>query len=138
MFSFDNRSYSLFEKKFVAGYQFMKVERNGADTVYRIAWKDVVLILENPIVETFKNQIINLFIHLRFCDYFITFNAVSRRFEYDRWQDINYNKTKVLSRGNATSRNPINYSAGMAEDQKDRYIQYLAEQKRGSQLTVMP
>lgn len=49
MFSFDNRSYSLFEKKFVAGYQFMKVERNGADTVYRIAWKDVVLILENPI-----------------------------------------------------------------------------------------
>ena len=26
MFSFDNRSYSLFEKKFVAGYQFMKVD----------------------------------------------------------------------------------------------------------------
>ena len=47
MFSFDNRSYSLFEKKFVAGYQFMKVERNGADTVYRIDWKDVVLILED-------------------------------------------------------------------------------------------
>ena len=44
----------LFEKKFVAGYQFMKVERNGADTVYRIAWKDVVLILENPIVKTLK------------------------------------------------------------------------------------
>ena len=54
MFSFDNRSHSLFEKKFVAGYQFMKVERNGADTVYRIAWKDVVLILENPIVKTLK------------------------------------------------------------------------------------
>ena len=34
MFSFDNRSYSLFEKKFMAGYQFMKVERTG--TVYRI------------------------------------------------------------------------------------------------------
>ena len=29
----------------------MKVERNGADTVYRIAWKDVVLILENPIFQ---------------------------------------------------------------------------------------
>jgi len=25
----------------------MKVERNGADTVYRIDWKDVVLILED-------------------------------------------------------------------------------------------
>ena len=35
-------------------YQFMKVERNGADTVYRIDWKDVVLILENPIVKTLK------------------------------------------------------------------------------------
>ena len=54
MFSFDNRSYSLFEKKFVAGYQFMKVERNGADTFYRIDWKDVVLILENPVVKILK------------------------------------------------------------------------------------
>lgn len=54
MFSFDNRSYSLFEKKFVAGYQFMKVERNGADTVYRIDWKDVVLILEIPVVKILK------------------------------------------------------------------------------------
>ncbi len=54
MFSFDNRSYSLFEKKFVAGYQFMKVERNGADTVYRIDWKDVALILEIPITKMLK------------------------------------------------------------------------------------
>ena len=29
------------------------------------------------------------------------------------------------------SRNPINYSEGMADDQKDRFIQYLAEQHRG-------
>lgn len=50
MFSFDNRSYSLFEKKFSAGYQFMKVERNVSGAVYRIDWKDMVLILENPIV----------------------------------------------------------------------------------------
>ena len=54
MFSFDNRSYSLFEKEFVAGYQFMKVERNGADIVYRIDWKDVVLILETPVVKILK------------------------------------------------------------------------------------
>ena len=54
MFSFDNRSYSLFEKKFVAGYQFMKVERNEADTVYRIDWKDVILILEIPMVKILK------------------------------------------------------------------------------------
>lgn len=43
MFSFDNRSYSLFEKKFVVGYQFMRVERKGADIIYRIDWKDVIL-----------------------------------------------------------------------------------------------
>ena len=63
MFSFDNRSYSLFEKKFVAGYQFMKVERNGADTVYRIDWKDVILILEIPMVKILKNQT-NRFVYL--------------------------------------------------------------------------
>lgn len=54
MFSFDHRSYSLFEKKFMAGYQFMKVDRTGTGTVYRIDWKDVVLILGNPIVKTLK------------------------------------------------------------------------------------
>lgn len=36
MFSFDNPSYSVFEKKFVSGYQFMKVERKEVDTIYRI------------------------------------------------------------------------------------------------------
>lgn len=34
-------------KKFVAGYQFMKVKRNGTDTTYRIDWQDVILIFED-------------------------------------------------------------------------------------------
>ena len=54
MFTYDNRSYSLFEKKFVSGYQFMKVTRNGEEKAYRIDWKDVVLLLENPIVKELK------------------------------------------------------------------------------------
>ena len=54
LFAYDNRSYSLFEKKFVAGHQFMKVEREGNDCVYRISWKDIVLLLENPIANTLK------------------------------------------------------------------------------------
>ena len=33
------------------------------------------------------------------------------------------------------SRSPINYSAGMAEDQKERYIQYFAEQNLDLRLT---
>ena len=32
----------------------MKVEREGGERVYRIDWKDVVLLLENPIVNTLK------------------------------------------------------------------------------------
>ena len=54
LFTYDNRSYSLFEKKFVSGYKFMKVEREGGELVYRIDWKDVVLLLESPIVKTLK------------------------------------------------------------------------------------
>ena len=56
LFAYDNRSYSLFEKKFVSGYQFMKVEREGGELVYRIDWKDVVLLLENPIVNKPKSD----------------------------------------------------------------------------------
>ena len=49
-------------------------------------------------------------------------------------QDIITTKRELLSRA-TYSRNPINYSAGMAEDQKDRYIQYLAEQNQDLRLT---
>ena len=54
LFAYDNRSYSLYEKKFVSGHQFMRVEREGDEKVYRINWQDVVLLLENPIVKTLK------------------------------------------------------------------------------------
>ena len=54
LFTYDNRSYSLFEKKFMSGHQFMKVERDGSDQVYRIDWRDVVLLLENPVVNTLR------------------------------------------------------------------------------------
>ena len=54
MFTYDNRSYSLFEKKFVSGYQFMKVDREGSERVYRIDWKDVVFGFESPIVKILK------------------------------------------------------------------------------------
>ena len=40
----------------------------------------------------------------------------------------------MLSR-ETCSRNPINYSEGMADDQKDRFIQYLAEQHQEDELT---
>ena len=39
--------------------------------------------------------------------------------------------THETEQGNLLTENPINYSEGMADDQKDRYIQYLAEQNQG-------
>lgn len=50
LYTYTHHSFSLYEKKFSPGYQFMKVTKNGDDSVYRIDWKDVVLILENPVV----------------------------------------------------------------------------------------
>lgn len=50
LFSYDRISYSLYEKRFVPGYEFMRVERAGdGRAVYRIDWKDLVLLLESPV-----------------------------------------------------------------------------------------
>lgn len=54
MFTYDRCSCSLFEKKFRAGYQFMKVVKENGENVYRIDWKDVILLLENPVVKSLK------------------------------------------------------------------------------------
>ena len=49
-------------------------------------------------------------------------------------QHVIETKRELLSR-ETYSRNPINYSEGMADDQKDRFIQYLAEQHQEDELT---
>ena len=49
-------------------------------------------------------------------------------------QHIIDSKRELLNR-ETYSRSPINYSEGMADDQKDRYIQYLAEQNQDLRLT---
>ena len=54
---------------------------------------------------------------LRFCDYFSTFISVNQRFKHDRTATYNRLKRELLSR-ETYSRNPINYSEGMADDQK--------------------
>lgn len=72
---------------------------------------------------------------LLFCDYFSTFISVNQRFKHDRTATYNRLKRELLSR-ETYSRNPINYSEGMADDQKDRFIQYLAEQHQEDELTI--
>lgn len=52
LFSYDRRSYSLYEKRFSPGYKFMHVELENGKTVHKIKWEDVVVLLESPIVKT--------------------------------------------------------------------------------------
>lgn len=52
LFSYDYRSYSLFEKSFTASYKFMKVVHAGDDFIYSIDWKDVVWFLESLVVKS--------------------------------------------------------------------------------------
>lgn len=54
MFMYDKSGSMLFEKKFRSGYQFMRVVKIGDEEVYRINWKDVVLLLENPVIKSLK------------------------------------------------------------------------------------
>lgn len=54
LFSYDHRSYSLFEKRFTAGYKFMQVLHEGGELVYSIDWRDVVLLLESLVVKRLK------------------------------------------------------------------------------------
>lgn len=54
LFSYDRRSYSLYEKKFTSDYRFMKIVHDGDQTFYSINWRDVVLLLESPIVKGLK------------------------------------------------------------------------------------
>lgn len=52
LFSYDRRSFSLYEKRFAPDYKFMQVCRQGEEPVYSIQWKDVVLLLQNPVINS--------------------------------------------------------------------------------------
>lgn len=54
LFRYDRRSCSLHEKRYNPGYRFMKVEREGDEKVYKIDWKDVVTLLESPVIKTLR------------------------------------------------------------------------------------
>ena len=49
LFSYDKISCTLFEKRFVPNYEFMKMEYDGEQPVYKVDWKDIVLLLETPV-----------------------------------------------------------------------------------------
>src|SRR5574344_191313 len=54
LFNFEHNSFSLYEKKYINGYKFMKIEYEDGKKVHSIDWQDVVLILQAPVVKTLK------------------------------------------------------------------------------------
>lgn len=50
LFTYDRRSFSLYEKRFTSGYKFMSIRHEGDGDIYSIQWKDVVLLLQNPVI----------------------------------------------------------------------------------------
>lgn len=98
MFSFDNHSYSLFEKKFVASYQFLKVEGGVSSPIYRIDWKDVVLILESPIVIILEIKQIH-YIFIRFIqDYIVSLWLVIKDIRMENMLHIVRQERELLER----------------------------------------
>ena len=54
LFRYDERSCSLYEKRFSSGYKFMKVSHDGDSPIYSIDWKDVVVLLQSLVVNELK------------------------------------------------------------------------------------
>lgn len=54
LFTYDRRSCSMHEKRFRPGYSFMKVEYEGGRKVFSVDWKDVLLLLESPVIKCLK------------------------------------------------------------------------------------
>ena len=55
MVQYENNAFYVHEKVFKKGYKFMKLEIDGGDNpVYSIAWKDLVTLLECPVIDVLK------------------------------------------------------------------------------------
>ena len=54
MIHYERNAYYLHEKSFIKGYKFMKIERKDDVTVYKIDWKDLVTILETPVITSIR------------------------------------------------------------------------------------
>ena len=54
LYHYDSRSCTLHEKKLNKGYTFMMVSWENDTPYYYIDWKDVVTLLESPVIKTLK------------------------------------------------------------------------------------
>ena len=56
MIHYERNAYYLHEKFFIKRYKFMKIEHKNDLIVYKIDWKDLVTILETPVITSIRNQ----------------------------------------------------------------------------------
>lgn len=56
MVHYENHAYFLHEKSYVDCYKFMKLEIVNDVPVYKIDWKDLVALLESPVVRSLRLQ----------------------------------------------------------------------------------
>lgn len=55
MIHFENHAFNLQEKTFKRGYRFMKIARDESGRkIYEMSWKDLVALLECPVIEVLK------------------------------------------------------------------------------------
>lgn len=73
MIHYERNAYYLHEKSFIKGYKFMKIERKDDVTVYKIDWKDLVTILETPVITShpLKSQFLRDIVLTHYLAYFL-------------------------------------------------------------------
>lgn len=54
LFSYDEMSYSMFERRFRPGYKFMYVTYSSDEQIYSINWRDVILLLESLVIKRLR------------------------------------------------------------------------------------
>ena len=54
MIHYERHAYYLHEKSFTYGYRFMRIELQDDVPVYRIDWKNLVAVLESPVIRSIR------------------------------------------------------------------------------------
>ena len=54
MIHYEHHAYYLHEKSFTDGYRFMRIELQDDVLVYKIEWRNLVAVLESPVVKSLR------------------------------------------------------------------------------------
>ncbi len=52
MIHYENHAFYVHEKSFVKGYKFVKIVLREGVLIYKIDWKDLVSVLESPVIKS--------------------------------------------------------------------------------------